>query len=220
MSARTARLVAENLPHHVLQRGNRRQNVFFSEKDKEAYLKILQEQCQTYDVEIWAYCLMDNHVHLIVTPHSEKDLAKAIGETHKRYTRMINFREGWRGYLWEGRFKSFILDERYIYAAVRYVERNPVRAGLTKKAEDYSWSSAPDHVSNKDNGLLSRFYLLDEIKDWSYYLSTSDSEEDLKLFRRHGQTGRPLGSSDFMNELARKLRIDLTPKRRGRKPKK
>jgi putative transposase len=220
MSARSARLVAENMPHHVLQRGNRRQNVFFSEKDKKDYLRILQEQCQIYCVEIWAYCLMDNHVHLIVTPHSEKDLAKAVGETHKRYTRIINFREGWRGYLWEGRFKSFILDERYLHAAVRYVERNPVRAGLIKKAEDYSWSSAPDHAYSKDNGLLSRFYLLDEIKDWSYYLSASDSEEDLRLFRRHGQTGRPLGSSDFMNELAGKLRIDLTPKRRGRKPKK
>ncbi len=220
MAARTARLVAENTPHHVLQRGNRRQNVFFSEEDKEAYLKILQEQCQTYDLEIWAYCLMDNHVHLIVTPHSEKDLAKAIGETHKQYTRMINFREGWRGYLWEGRFKSFILDERYIYAAVRYVERNPVRAGLAKKAEGYPWSSARGHISDRNNGLLSRFYLLDEIADWSDYLSASDSEEDLKLFRRHGQTGRPLGSSDFMNELARKLKVDLTPKQRGRKPNK
>ena len=216
--ARIARLVAENIPHHILQRGNRRQNVFFSEKDKEAYLNILEEQCQIYDVEVWAYCLMDNHVHLIVTPHSENDLAKAIGETHKRYTRMINFREGWRGYLWEGRFKSFILDERYVYAAVRYVERNPVRACLAVKAEDYPWSSAPAHVSGKDNGLLTRFYLLDEIKDWSSYLTASDNEEDLKLFRRHGQTGRPLGSSDFMNELARKLGVDLTPKLRGRKP--
>lgn len=220
MTPRTARLVAENTPHHILQRGNRRQDVFFSDKDKEAYLKILKEQCHFYDVEIWAYCLMDNHIHLILTPHSENELGKAVGETHKRYTRMVNFRQGWRGYLWEGRFKSFILDERYLYAAVRYVERNPVRMGLTRMAEDYPWSSAYDHVNNKDSSLLTHFYLLDEIKNWSSYLREEDRKEDLKLFRRHGQTGRPLGSSDFIIELARKLKVDLTPRRLGRKPKK
>jgi len=134
--ARVARIVAEGMPHYIIQRGNRRQQVFFSDDDKKTYMEMLYEQKLKYKVEVWAYCLMDNHVHLIVVPEDAEGLSKAIGETHKNYTRMINFREGWRGYLWEGRFKSFVLDESYLYAAVRYVERNPVRAKIVKKAED------------------------------------------------------------------------------------
>ncbi len=121
--ARTARVVAVGYPHHVIQRGNRRQKVFFSDQDKIYYLELLQQKSQKYRLDIWAYCLMDNHVHLIVEPHSAESIAMAIGETHKDYTRMINFRESWRGHLWQDRFKSFVMDERYLYAAMRYVER-------------------------------------------------------------------------------------------------
>ena len=113
---------------------------------------------------------MSNHVHLIAVPEGESGLAKAIGETHKRYTRKVNFREGWRGYLWEGRFKSFVLDEKYVYAAVRYVERNPVRVKIVQRAEDYRWSSALAHVQRRKDPLLSDFYLMEEIEDWSEYL--------------------------------------------------
>ena len=147
--ARSARLVAEGLPHHIIQRGNRRQKVFLTENDKYAYLEFLYAQKLKYNLKIWAYCLMDNHVHLIVVPEKEEVLSKALGEAHKNYTRMINFREGWRGYLWEGRFKSFILDEQYLFAAVRYVERNPVRAKIVQKAHEYKWSSASPSSSVK-----------------------------------------------------------------------
>jgi putative transposase len=182
MTARQARLVARDLPHHVIQRGNRRQKVFFERQDREFYLQLLEEKAGKYRVEVWAYCLMDNHVHLIVVPAEESSLARAIGETHKEYTRMINFREKWRGYLWEGRFKSFIVDEKYIYAVIRYVERNPVRAKMVRKAEDYEWSSAKMHVEKRLSRVLSHFYLLDEIKDWSEYLRDDEREDDLKLF--------------------------------------
>ena len=185
MVARMARVVVAGMPHHVIQRGNRRQDVFFNDEDRQAYLKILQEQSRKYDVEIWAYCLMRNHVHLIAAPRQEPSLALAIGETHKRYTRMINFRERWRGYLWEGRFKSFVLDEVYIYAAVRYVERNPVRAKIVTKAEDYYWSSARAHVSRLDDQVLSEFYLMDEIEDWSQYLEQEDRGEEDGTVRPH-----------------------------------
>ena len=104
--ARMARVVAVGEPHHVIQRGNRRQNVFFKDGDKQEYLNILNLQSKLFALEVWAYCLMDNHVHLIVVPKEEESLVKAIGETHQLYTRMINFRERWRGYLWQGRFKS------------------------------------------------------------------------------------------------------------------
>lgn len=219
MAARQARLVAGGMPHHVIQRGNRRQKVFFESRDREFYLQLLEEKTKKYKMEVWAYCLMDNHVHLIVVPNEEKALAQAIGEIHKEYTRMINFRESWRGYLWEGRFKSFMVDEKYLYAAIRYVERNPVRARIANKAEEYEWSSARNHVNKGRSSLLSDFYLLDEIENWSEYLRGGEQEEDLKLFRRHGESGRPLGDPGRLMRLTVKYGWDLIPKKPGPKPK-
>src|SRR3989338_5727773 len=198
---RIARVVAVDEPHHVIQRGNRRQNVFFKPDDKQAYLDILRLQAKFFGLEIWAYCLMDNHVHLIVAPKNEESLVKAIGETHQLYTRMINFREKWRGYLWQGRFKSTPLDERYLYAAVRYVERNPVRAKLVEKAEDYPWSSAKAHVYNKKDSLLTNFYLMEEIGNWAEYLKGEEAPEELRRIRFQTHSGRPLGSIDYLKRL-------------------
>ena len=218
--ARTARVVGQGLPHHVIQRGNRRQRVFFSDEDKNFYLKLLRKKAREHQLQIWAYCLMDNHVHMVVVPSTKESLAACIGEIHKEYTKVINFREGWCGYLWQGRFRSFILDEAHVYAAVRYVERNAVRAGLVSKAEEYRWSSAWFRVKCVQDGILSKFYLMDNIKDWKGYLAPSDQEKDLGLLREHGVTGKPLGSAGFLEELGDKLGMELTPKKRGRRPKK
>ncbi len=100
--ARLARVVVPGVPHHVTQRGNRRQATFFNEEDYAAYLALLGEWCGRCGVAVWAYCLMPNHVHLIVVPESEDGLRRGLGEAHRRYTRRINFREGWRGHLWQG----------------------------------------------------------------------------------------------------------------------
>ena len=216
--ARLARVVALDMPHHIVQRGNRSQNVFFKEEDKQAYLDFLREESKRFLLDIWAYCLMDNHVHLIVVPRHKDSLARGVGQTHCAYTRMINFREGWRGYLWQGRFSSFPLNERYLFAAVRYVERNPVRAGLVKKAESYPWSSALTHVKKREDPLLAKFYLFEEIEDWSKYLSQEENEEDLRLFRRHGQTGKPLGDKAFIAYLERKLGVEFRSRKPGPKP--
>ena len=132
--ARLARLVIPGLPHHITQRGNRRQQTFFNEADYAAYLELMSEWCRDQGVEIWTYCLMPNHTHIIAVPSTEDGLRWAIGEAHRRYTRRINFREKWRGYLWQGRFASFVMDEPYLLAAARYIELNPVRAGLVAKA--------------------------------------------------------------------------------------
>ncbi|HOW35743.1 MAG TPA: transposase [Candidatus Omnitrophota bacterium] len=215
--ARIARVVALDTPHHVVQRGNRRQNVFLKEEDKQVYLDILKEQCRRVLLEVWAYCLMDNHVHLIVVPRNSHSLAKGIGETHRRYTRLINFREGWRGYLWQGRFSSFPLDEKYLFAAVRYVERNPVRAKIVQKAEDYSWSSAKARIGKTSDLILDDFYLTHEITNWSDYLRIEDDECDLKYFRRHGQTGRPLGEMGFIRRLEESTGVRLTKQKPGPK---
>src|SRR5262245_7552312 len=192
--ARLARVVVEGHPHHVIQRGNRRQRVFFSNADKDAYLSILKEQSERFGVKFWGYCLMDNHVHLIAVPEKREGLARAIGETHRRYTRMINFRKGWRGYLWQGRFSSFVMDHFYLYHAVRYVERNPVRAGMVHRAEEYAYSSAKAHISGKKDIILSDFYLAREIGDWSKDFREADDAEGLRVFRGRRARGRRVGA--------------------------
>ncbi len=180
---RTSRVIVPETPHHVIQRGNRKQAVFFNDNDRLYYLRLLKEHSLMYGLKIWAYCLMDNHVHLVAIPQ-EQESFRAISETHRRYTCMINTREGWRGYLWQGRFKSYPMDERHLFAAVRYVERNPVRTNLVRIPENYRWSSARFHVYGEKNDLLEHFFLMDQIKDWSVYLSVSDEEKDLDFLRR------------------------------------
>ena len=140
----TSRLVIPGMPHHVIQRGNRRQETFFNEGDYAAYLELMVEWCREEGVEVWGYCLMPNHTHLIAVPAAEESLRRAIGKAHRRYTRRINFREKWRGYLWQGRFASFVMDEPYLLAAARYVELNPLRARLVGSAAEWPWSSAGD----------------------------------------------------------------------------
>ena len=149
-----ARVVVPGIPHHVTQRGNRRQDTFFRDADYREYLYHMAEWCNRCGVEVWAYCLMRNHVHLIVVPESEDGLRRAIGEAHRRYTRYVNFREGWKGHLWQGRFASFPMDEEWLIAAARYVELNPVRAGLVRRAGEYRWSSALAHLSGEDDILV------------------------------------------------------------------
>lgn len=133
--ARIARVVAEHYPHHITQRGNRRQDTFFCDGDYRDYIKLMAEWCGKGSVKIWVYCLMPNHVHLIAVPESVEGLRRAIGEAHRRYTCQINFREKWKGHLWQGRFSSFLMDEKYLLAATRYVELNPVKAGLASTPE-------------------------------------------------------------------------------------
>ncbi|MFA5119180.1 MAG: transposase [Candidatus Omnitrophota bacterium] len=199
--ARLARLVVPKYPHHIIQRGNRRQQVFFSDQDKIAYLDYLRIRAKPAGIRFWAYCLMDNHVHLIAVPEQEDSLAYGLGEAHRRYTRMINFREEWRGYLWEGRFKSFVLDEFHLYAAMRYVERNPVRAGIVRNAWDYKWSSARAHAGKEKDPLLDNNFVIEDIKDWKSFLSHGDESSIMSLMKSHANTGRPLGDDTFIKKL-------------------
>ena len=218
--ARMARIVIPNVPHHITQRGNRSQKVFFSDNDKVTYLELLRKHTQESGLKFWAYCLMDNHIHLIAVPEKEDSLAKGIGDTHKYYTRMVNFRENWRGYLWQGRFSSFPLDEKYLYAAIRYVERNPVRAGIVKRAEDYEFSSAKGHVYKTKDLLLSDNFVVEEIKDWREFLAGEDKKQDIKLFKKHARVGRPLGQEGFIENLEKITGRILKPLKPGRKKKK
>lgn len=212
---RIARIILPNVPHHVVQRGNRNQRVFFSDEDKQHYLKILGFNCSREKVKIWCYCLMDNHVHLIVVPEDTEGLVKALSETHRRYTWIINARNNWKGYLWQGRFRSFPMDEAYLYTCTKYIERNPVRAGLVRQAEEYKWSSARHHVFGYKDPLLSPMPMSSQIKDWGAYLRGEDREEDLKMFRKNQNIGYPLGNDDFIEAIERMTGIVI--KKRSRK---
>jgi putative transposase len=216
--ARIARVIAAGIPHHVTQRGNRRLSTFFSNEDYQAYIALMSEWCQKCNVEIWAYCLMPNHVHLIAVPESEDGLRRGIGEAHRRYSRMINFRENWRGHLWQGRFASFPMDENYLLAAALYVEMNPVRANLATDATAWPWSSAQAHVAGNDDGLVKVSPLLEIVGDWKTFL-TGANEELLNDIRKHERSGRPLGSEEFVESLEADLSRTLKPEKPGPKGK-
>lgn len=176
----------------------------------------MAEWCTERGVAIWAYCLMPNHVHLIAVPESKDALAHAIGEAHRRYTRRINFREKCRGYLWQGRFASFVMDEAYLVAAARYVELNPVRAGLVRDARDWAWSSARAHLSGRDDGLVRVAPLLAMIADWRGLLNSVMPEQELRDLREHGHTGYPLGNTTLVERLERVIARRLRPGKPGR----
>ena len=204
--ARLARIVVPGIAHHVTQRGNRCLPTFFCDDDYLAYLALLAEHAQAARVAVWAYCLMPNHVHLILVPSTEDGLRAALGETHRRYTRRVNLREGWRGHLWQERFASFPLDDAHLWGAVRYIERNPVRAKLVAQPADWRWSSARAHLAGEDDGLVTVAPLREQFGDWSTYLAGSE-EAEAEPLRQHGRTGRPLGHAAFLarpEELAGK----------------
>ena len=217
--ARLARAVVPGLPHHVTQRGNRRQPTFFRPDDYVLYRTLMAEWCRKCGVEIWAYCLMPNHAHLIAVPDTPGALRRAIGEAHRRYTLEVNRREGWKGYLWQGRFASFPMDDRYTVAASRYVELNPVRAGLVSSAAEYPWSSARAHLLGKDDKLVSVAPLLSWVDNWSAFLGAAVPPDLGNQLHSHARTGRPLGSNYFIEDLERRLGRVLRPRKRGPRPK-
>ena len=198
--ARMARVVVPGIPHHVTQRGNRRQLVFFIDSDFREYKRLLGLRCSKASVEVWAYCLMPNHVHLVLVPDTKDGLHLALAEAHRRYTRSINFREGWRGYLWQGRFSSFPMDEHHLLAAVRYIELNPVRAGLCESPQSWPWSSVKAHLQGRDDELVKASPMLKLVNNWADYLSDGE-EKYFNQLRRHERTGRPLGSETFIKKL-------------------
>ncbi len=212
--ARLARVVIPNIPHHITQRGVRRMKTFFDDEDYETYLSLMQAWCLSSGVEIWAYCLMPNHVHLIAVPEHEDSLARGIGETHRRYTRYVNMKNDCKGYLWQGRFASFPMDEDYLLAAVRYVELNPVRAQLVQRAEDYRWSSAKAHLAGKDDGVVTVKPMLDRVHHWMELLESGE-QKMFDTLRQHERTGRPLGQEQFVNDLSKLTGRVLAKKKPG-----
>ena len=215
--ARIARVVAPGDPHHITQRGNRRQQTFFSDEDYQAYIDFMTQWCNHFNVAIWCYCLMPNHTHLIAVPETSDGLASAIGEAHRRYARKVNFREGWRGYFWQGRFASFVLDETHLLAAARYIELNPVRAGLVKRPEEYRWSSCRAHLRLVKDSLVAVEPLLAYVDKWDEFLHYPVDPDQRDMFQKHERTGRPLGGDAFINRLEIRMGRSLKKKKTGPK---
>lgn len=216
--SRIARVVAPGQPHHVTQRGNRRLPTFFHEDDFATYIDLMAEWCAKLKVDIWAYCLMPNHVHLIAVPHSTDALARAIGEAHRRYSLHINKREGWTGHLWQDRFASFVMDEHHLLTAARYIECNPVRAELVEAPSDYRWSSARAHLTAQDDILVHTKPLLSMMPDWRSFLADPEQPDLTDALRLHTRTGRPLGQPEFLSRLEENLGRPIAPRKRGPKP--
>lgn len=218
---RVARIVGINHPHHITQRGNNRAPVFFDEKDRKFYLKTLVQYSSKYAIEIWAYCLMENHVHLLVVPKKEESLARGIGGINLVYTQYINRKYERTGRLWQNRFYSCVVEsERYLWAVMRYIEQNPVRVGMLENAEEYKWSSAKFHISGKKD-IIPKYpdwFLKSDRIAYREFVKKVDKEEE-DLIRRATSTGRPLGKEGFVRMLEKMLRRRLIPKPPGR-PKK
>lgn len=192
---------------------------FFGEEDYEEYISLMAEWCGKCGVAIWAYCLMPNHVHLIAVPETEEALRRGIGEAHRRYSRMINSRQGWTGHLWQGRFASFPMDETYLLAAARYIELNPVRARLAVSPGEWPWSSASAHLAGRDDRLVRVEPLLELAGDWRLFLDSGLDGEMLDTIRKHERTGRPLGGDPFVEQLGQTLGRPLMRQPPGRKRK-
>ena len=199
--ARISRLVIPDYPHHITQRGVRSMDIFHSDDDRLAYLDFMAEESRRFGVTFLAWCLMDNHVHLIAVPSTEISLARAIGEAHRRYTRMKNFAEGVRGYLFQGRFSSCVLDEPHLLAAARYVENNPVKAGMVTHPWTYPWSSCQFNCGDRSTDPLVKEKVLPGwVDDWKHFLQQDDEILNKEL-QQGTRTGRPVGDDTFISSL-------------------
>ena len=220
---RVARIVSPGTPYHVTQRGNRRGAVFFSDYDREAYLACLAEYCLRYDVVVLAYCLMSNHVHLVAVPETLSSLERVLRPLHTRHAQRINRLKGWSGHLWQGRYFASALDAQYLWAAIRYVELNPVTAKLVARAEDYRWSSAAAHCGLRSDRLLIRHPtwtpLFHGIGDWKAWLERGEIPAERSMLRRNTGKGLPCGSQAFIEQLEQATGRSLQFRARGR-PKK
>ncbi len=217
--ARLARIVLPGLPHHVTQRGNRREQIFFSDHDYDTYLDMLREALAVSNSEVWAWCLMPNHVHLIVVPRDEDGLRKTVANVHRRYARLINSRNKWTGHLWQGRFSSVVMDEEHLYRAIAYVVLNPVRAKLAKDAEDWPWSSIHAHLGKSDDRITSTDAVDARIDDFTSFIDQAFSDDMFTPLRKSEIIGRPLGNEAFLNSLENQLGRTLRPGKRGPKVK-
>ena len=216
---RIARVVVPGIPHHVTQRGNRQLDVFYNDADRQKVLQLVLQYSRQHCLSILAYCLMTNHNHFICIPSQPNTLDSVFMPVHLRYAQYFNFHYSTSGRLWQERFFSCPMDEFHLWTAIHYVERNPMRAGIVNRAEDYPWSSASAHCGMRHDPLLSpvpeshRLF----VANWSDWLANAEDESMLRNIRSHTRTGKPIGDDRFISDLESRLGRRLNAKR-GRHP--
>lgn len=214
---RQARIVLPGYLHHVTQRGNYRQAIFDEQRDRVYYLKLIQEYSQKYGNDIFAFCLMDNHVHFIIRPHKKDSLSGIFCRAHQRYAYYYHQKKDLTGHLWQERFYSCLLQDTHMINAMRYVERNPVRVGKVAYPWEYAWSSARSHL-----GIEYKIIKLADTKEffdvssWQEFISEEESKKDLRTLRESTQKGLVVGSKEFIAGLEKVLNRVLVPRPRGR----
>lgn len=222
--ARVARVVAEGYPHHITQRGNNRQIVFNDDEDRKKYLSLIKSHSKKYNLDILAYCLMRNHIHFIAIPNTPDSLAKTFNFAHMRYSQYYNKKNRMCGHLWQGRFYSCVMNERYIYACARYIERNPVRANVVREVCAYEWSSARVHcgIDKKDEFDVNRLfdYVDGNCTSWQKIVQEEDDQGEVERIKTHTMKGLPIGEEGFIKKLENKLGRILRVAPRGRPKKK
>jgi putative transposase len=215
---RIARIVGIGYPHHIIQRGNNRQKIFFDQEDRRLYLKWLRKYCLECGCTIHAYCLMSNHVHLLIVPQYNYSLAKIMQKLSLRFTQHINKKYNRTGRLWECRFYSALVDkESYLWSIGRYIERNPVRAKIVSKPDEYRWSSAKVNITGKEMDFIKPIWQDDtERKEYSTFLNNPDKEEEIEIIKKSTISGKPIGSKEFLNQMVEALGITINTRPKGR----
>jgi putative transposase len=217
--ARLARVVAVDVAHHVTQRANARQFILNSDAERMVYMDLLRQAVQLNALSLLGYCLMSNHVHLVVIPHKPDALAVAFKEAHGRYASYWNASHRSSGHAWQGRFYSCPLDTTHLWEALRYVELNPVRAKLVSRPEEWPWSSAAAHcgITQPDVCLtMEPWHAQWTVARWRDFLGEGETESQLAAIRESTHTGRPLGSPEFVEALEKSMGRRLSPQRGGR----
>jgi putative transposase len=216
---RLARIVIPGLAHHVTQRGNRREQVFFSDADYQFYIDELSAAAKRAKAQIWAWCLMPNHVHLLIVPSDADGLRQTVANAHRRYAGRLNARNKWTGHVWQGRYGSVAMDEAHLYHALSYVSLNPVRARLVERAQDWPWSSARAHLTGRPDGITTLAPAWARFGDMAQMLGAEPDQSAFERLRRAEVTGRPVGGAAFVEALEARLGRPLKPKLPGRKRK-
>jgi len=218
LMARIPRVVLPGAAHHITQRGIRRFDIFRDRDDRKLYVKLFAESSSLHGLRICSYCLMTNHIHFIAIPEEPDSIWKTFHRCHSRYAVKFNLKYGVTGHLFQGRPFSCVLDNRHFWTAIRYVERNPVRAGIVAKAEEYEWSSARAHCNKVPDPLLDPEWLHnDEVYDWRAWLDGPDEGDYLQEIRSRTLTGRPCGDDSFIRIVESGTGRHLRIKKRGPK---
>jgi len=215
---RIARIVGIGYPHHIVLRGNNRERVFLDYVDYDKYLFFLSKYSEEKKAAVLAYCLMPNHIHLLVRPSREESLAKMMQAVTLCYSKYFNGENGRTGRLWECRYHSTVIDgESYLWTVSKYIENNPVRAGMVKRPEDYSYSSARAHILGRKDPLLKEpLFDKSELKEYRNFIRSGQDKKIIEEIRKQTRLGKPLGDGEFLNNLSERLGWSLSFRPQGR----